>query len=207
MCGMAVVCFGARLCDVRTAVSGVGCSRFRPSAAPYAVGAYITAAYWFTASTSFANPAVTMARAASDTFAGIRPVDVIGFVVAQMVGPGSQQCFGAGWLLRERRRLPRDFCRGGQEYFVVGCKTELRPGQGGGCLHIVFHSSIVESSHAHGTKRLITKGWKSFWEHTCMFFHRREPFTMHRIPGRTLCRSRDDNFAGLTREADGDDED
>jgi glycerol uptake facilitator-like aquaporin len=53
-----------------------GCTRFRPSGTAYAVGAYITAAYWFTASTSFANPAVTLARSASNTFAGIRPVDV-----------------------------------------------------------------------------------------------------------------------------------
>ncbi len=63
-----------------------GCARQRPSAVPFAVAAYITAAYWFTASTSFANPAVTLARAATDTFAGIRPVDVPGFVVAQLVG-------------------------------------------------------------------------------------------------------------------------
>jgi glycerol uptake facilitator-like aquaporin len=63
-----------------------GCSRRRASAVPYAVGAYITAAYWFTASTSFANPAVTLARAATDTFAGIRPADVPGFVVAQLAG-------------------------------------------------------------------------------------------------------------------------
>ena len=54
-----------------------GCSRFRPAAIAYSVGAYITAAYWFTASTSFANPAVTLARSASDTFAGIRPPDVL----------------------------------------------------------------------------------------------------------------------------------
>jgi glycerol uptake facilitator-like aquaporin len=63
-----------------------GCARRRPSAVPYAVAAYITAAYWFTASTSFANPAVTFARAASDTFAGIRPADVPGFVLAQVFG-------------------------------------------------------------------------------------------------------------------------
>jgi len=63
-----------------------GCSRRRSSAVPFAVAAYITAAYWFTASTSFANPAVTVARALSDTFAGIRPIDVPGFVVAQFVG-------------------------------------------------------------------------------------------------------------------------
>ena len=63
-----------------------GCVRLRSTAVPFAVGAYITAAYWFTASTSFANPAVTIARAASDTFAGIRPADVPGFVIAQLVG-------------------------------------------------------------------------------------------------------------------------
>jgi glycerol uptake facilitator-like aquaporin len=63
-----------------------GCSRRRSSAVPFAVAAYITAAYWFTASTSFANPAVTLARALSDTFAGIRPADVPGFVLAQFIG-------------------------------------------------------------------------------------------------------------------------
>ncbi len=70
-----------------------GCTRRRSSAVPFAVGAYITAAYWFTASTSFANPAVTIARAASDTFAGIRPADVPGFIVAQMIG-----AMAATWL-------------------------------------------------------------------------------------------------------------
>ena len=63
-----------------------GCVRRRPDAVAFAVGAYITAAYWFTSSTSFANPAVTLARAASDTFAGIRPADVPGFVGAQLLG-------------------------------------------------------------------------------------------------------------------------
>src|SRR3984893_10158117 len=63
-----------------------GCSRLRSNAVPFAVGAYITAAYWFTASTSFANPAVTIARCLSDTFAGIRPRDVPWFVVAQFLG-------------------------------------------------------------------------------------------------------------------------
>ncbi len=63
-----------------------GCVRRRAEAVPFAVGAYITAAYWFTSSTSFANPVVTLARAASDTFAGIRPVDVPGFIVAQLLG-------------------------------------------------------------------------------------------------------------------------
>ncbi len=63
-----------------------GCARLRAPAVPFAVGAYITGAYWFTASTSFANPAVTLARAASDTFAGIRPADVPGFIAAQLAG-------------------------------------------------------------------------------------------------------------------------
>lgn len=62
-----------------------GCSRTRPNMLPFAVGAYITAAYWFTSSTSFANPAVTLARSASDTFAGIRLDDVPGFIVAQLL--------------------------------------------------------------------------------------------------------------------------
>ena len=63
-----------------------GVARRRAEAVPLAVGAYITAAYWFTASTSFANPAVTLARAATDTFAGIRPQDAPGFIAAQIVG-------------------------------------------------------------------------------------------------------------------------
>jgi glycerol uptake facilitator-like aquaporin len=63
-----------------------GCSRTRSAAVPFAVGAYITAAYWFTASTSFANPAVTIARCLSNTFAGIRPVDVPSFIIAQFLG-------------------------------------------------------------------------------------------------------------------------
>jgi len=63
-----------------------GCARRRAAEVPFAVGAYITAAYWFTSSTSFANPAVTLARAASNTFAGIRPEDAPAFIVAQLVG-------------------------------------------------------------------------------------------------------------------------
>ena len=67
-------------------VTIVGCAAHQPAAVPYAVGLYITAAYWFTASTSFANPAVTIARALSDTFAGIAPSHVPGFILAQIVG-------------------------------------------------------------------------------------------------------------------------
>lgn len=72
-----------------------GCVRRRPAATPFAVGAYITSAYWFTASTSFANPAVTVARAFTDTFAGIRLVDAPMFIVAQIAG-----AFAATWLFQ-----------------------------------------------------------------------------------------------------------
>jgi len=63
-----------------------GCARSKPHATPFAVAAYIAGAYWFTSSTSFANPAVTIARSLSDTFAGIRPIDVTPFIVAQIAG-------------------------------------------------------------------------------------------------------------------------
>ncbi len=76
------------------------CSRFRPSATAFAVGAYIAGAYWFTASTSFANPAVTMARAASDTFAGIRPADAPAFIVVQLIAACAATFFGK-WLNTE----------------------------------------------------------------------------------------------------------
>jgi glycerol uptake facilitator-like aquaporin len=77
-----------------------GCARHRPSTVPYAVAAYITSAYWFTASTSFANPAVTLARSMTNTFAGIRPQDVTLFVIAQFAG-----AFAATALLRWLTRL------------------------------------------------------------------------------------------------------
>jgi glycerol uptake facilitator-like aquaporin len=82
---------GAQLSSEFVATFGLlaviwGCSRVRSTAVPFAVGAYITAAYWFTASTSFANPAVTIGRSLSDTFSGIRPQDVIPFVIAQCLG-------------------------------------------------------------------------------------------------------------------------
>jgi glycerol uptake facilitator-like aquaporin len=67
-------------------VTILGCSARTPAAVPYAVGLYITSAYWFTASTSFANPAVTVARALSDTYAGIAPAGVFAFIVAQIFG-------------------------------------------------------------------------------------------------------------------------
>ncbi len=77
-----------------------GCSRARPSAVPFAVGAYITAAYWFTASTSFANPAVTLARSFTNTFAGIRPGDAPAFIAAQIAG-ALTATFLFRWLVPE----------------------------------------------------------------------------------------------------------
>jgi len=72
-----------------------GCGRLRTEAVPLAVGLYITGAYWFTASTSFANPAVTLARAFTNTFVGIRPADAPGFMAAQLAG-----AFAATFLFR-----------------------------------------------------------------------------------------------------------
>jgi glycerol uptake facilitator-like aquaporin len=80
--------------------------RFRPAAVPWCVGLYIAAAYWFTSSTSFANPAVTVARGLSDTFAGIRPADVPGFIVAQLAGALAASLV-AGWLFAEPEETPR----------------------------------------------------------------------------------------------------
>jgi glycerol uptake facilitator-like aquaporin len=82
-----------------------GVVRTRPAAVPFAVGAYITSAYWFTSSTSFANPAVTLARAASNTFAGIRPTDVPGFIVAQLLGATAATATFA-WLLPKPAKEP-----------------------------------------------------------------------------------------------------
>jgi glycerol uptake facilitator-like aquaporin len=75
----------------------LGCAARTPAAIPYAVGLYITSAYWFTASTSFANPAVTIARSLSDTFAGIAPSAVVGFIVAQLAGMAAAVVAG-NWL-------------------------------------------------------------------------------------------------------------
>jgi len=91
----------------------IGCSRSRPEATPFAVAAYITAAYWFTSSTSFANPAVTLARAASNTFAGIRPADVPGFIIAQLLGAAAATLLFC-WL------YPRPQA---QEKSAPGCAT------------------------------------------------------------------------------------
>lgn len=85
----------------------LGTLQARPKATAVNVGLYITAAYWFTASTSFANPAVTIARAFSDTFAGIRPIDVLPFIIAQL-GGALLAMFMASWLFRPAaRRQPK----------------------------------------------------------------------------------------------------
>lgn len=80
--------------------------RFRADVIPWLVGLYITAAYWFTASTSFANPAVAIARSLSDTFAGIRPADLPGFVAAELAGAAIAMIF-AGWLLAEPKPIAK----------------------------------------------------------------------------------------------------
>lgn len=84
-----------------------GCSRTRTSAVPFAVGAYITAAYWFTASTSFANPAVTLARAVTNTFTGIRPSDVPGFLAAQIAGAAAATALFR-WLIPNLQASAKD---------------------------------------------------------------------------------------------------
>ena len=86
----------------------IGCVRFKPEFVATAVGLYITAAYWFTASTSFANPAVAIARAFTDTFAGIRLIDTPAFIIAQIVGALAGMPV-MGWLLNddEKSKKPR----------------------------------------------------------------------------------------------------
>ena len=79
----------------------LGSLRFRADATPFMVGLYITAAYWFTASTSFANPAVTVARSLSDTFAGIAPASAPLFIICQLAGAAIAATL-FGWLLKER---------------------------------------------------------------------------------------------------------
>lgn len=91
-----------------------GCARLRSAAVPFAVGAYIMGAYWFTASTSFANPAVTLARAATDTFSGIRPEDVARFTLAQL-GSAAAATVLFRWLVPA---MPKDCrCRRGGPRF------------------------------------------------------------------------------------------
>ena len=79
----------------------LGCLRFRPELVPYGVGLFITAGYWFTSSTSFANPAVTVARSLTDTFSGIMPVHMPAFIVAQLIGAVVATLLFR-WLVRAR---------------------------------------------------------------------------------------------------------
>jgi glycerol uptake facilitator-like aquaporin len=86
---------------VATILAGI---RFQQKSVPWLVGLYITAAYWFTSSTSFANPAVALARSLTDTFAGIRPADLPGFVVAELIGAVSALLLMT-WLLRQNNSM------------------------------------------------------------------------------------------------------
>jgi glycerol uptake facilitator-like aquaporin len=95
MLGEFVACFG-----LLVVIFGV--ARRQDGLVAPAVAAYITSAYWFTSSTSFANPAVTLARSATDTFAGIRPSDVPGFILAQALGAAAATAF-AQWMFPRRR--------------------------------------------------------------------------------------------------------
>ena len=88
----------------------VGCLRAQPNAVPYAVGLIITAGYWFTSSTSFANPAVTIARSLTNSFAGIRPVDAPGFILAQIAGAFAATAL-AVWLWPVHEREGRSGAR------------------------------------------------------------------------------------------------
>jgi len=103
-----------------------GCSRQRPDTVPVAVGLYITAAYWFTASTSFANPAVTLARSFTNTFAGIRPLDAPGFMLAQLAGAVSATLL-CRWLVPTLPTAARDVVvlkTDAQRAFVTGAHGE-----------------------------------------------------------------------------------
>ena len=101
----------------------LACLRARPDFVPVAVGLYITAAYWFTSSTSFANPAVTIARGFSDTFAGINPSDVLPFVLVQLVAAARwQPCSSAGFWRKTKARDPRFRLRTGESIAVRGLR-------------------------------------------------------------------------------------
>jgi len=84
-----------------------GCARLRSAAVPFAVGLYITSAYWFTASTSFANPAVTLARCVTDTFAGIQPGNALGFILAQLLGAAAATLLFR-WLVPSIPEIAKD---------------------------------------------------------------------------------------------------
>jgi len=112
-----------------------GCSRLRAKSVPFAVGAYIAAAYWFTASTSFANPAVTVARALSNTFAGIRPTDVPFFIAAQLFG-GIAATFLFRWFVPSLPETAKDILMAHQHSASV--KTYLFA-----CIHNAGRSQMA----------------------------------------------------------------
>jgi glycerol uptake facilitator-like aquaporin len=94
----------------------IGCLRSAPQTVPYAVGLAISAGYWFTSSTSFANPAVTIARSLTESFSGIRPADVPGFIVAQIVGAIAATVIMAWlWASRSRPAAPDETAEAGAE--------------------------------------------------------------------------------------------
>jgi len=100
-----------------------GCARSRATTVPFAVGSYIVAAYWFTASTSFANPAVTIARSLSDTFAGIRPVDVPAFIAAQIAG-GLAATILFRWLIPGLPSSDKDIAVAQEQSSAAVCTSE-----------------------------------------------------------------------------------
>lgn len=85
----------------------LGCIKAKPEAVPYAVGLFITAGYWFTSSTSFANPAVTLARTSTNTFSGIAPENAMGFIIAQLTGAAIAVLIFT-WLLKETNEIDND---------------------------------------------------------------------------------------------------
>ncbi len=104
----------------------LGCLRFSPSAVPYAVGLFISAGYWFTSSTSFANPAVTVARCFTDTFSGILPAHAPAFIVAQLVGAVAATATFA-WLLRPGGESTGDATRAAPEPSAVAARASNDP--------------------------------------------------------------------------------
>src|SRR6266498_662322 len=120
-----------------------GCSRSRPGAVPFAVASYITAGYWFTASTSFANPAVTLARSLSDTFAGIRPADVPGFVMAQMVGAATATLLFR-WLVPPPGRQDRGYRDARVATTSGGITTRLATPADAPSIAVVYNEGIAD---------------------------------------------------------------
>ena len=124
----------------------LGCSARTPSAVPFAVGLYITAAYWFTASTSFANPAVTIARSLSDTFAGIAPTGVAAFIVANSSGC-LRRSFSPGGS--GERECPRRVSRYRVERFAGPAMSARHPKRP----ELVFRPHVAKGQWPHRMAR------------------------------------------------------